>query len=155
VHAVAPSDSASKIFAPTILTQTTDTMRVMQEEIFGPILPIKTYQLLDDAVQYVRAQPRPLAFYLFDNNSARINQVLNQVVAGGVCVNDVALHFAIPTLPFGGVGPSGMGSYHGEFGFKTFSQAMPVFRQGFWSGIWMIKPPYKGWINKAIGFLTK
>ena len=107
----------------------TDDMKVMQEEIFGPILPIKTYDKVEEAINYVNAHDRPLGLYYFGQNEAEQRQVLDRTISGGVTLNDVVFHVSMEELPFGGVGPSGMGAYHGHDGFKTFSHAKSVYHQ--------------------------
>jgi coniferyl-aldehyde dehydrogenase len=130
----------------------TDDMTVMQEEIFGPILPIKTYERVEEAINYVNAHDRPLGLYYFGQDSGEERQVLDRTISGGVTVNDVVFHVSMEELPFGGVGPSGMGAYHGQEGFKTFSHAKSVYKQpkvnvaklaGF-------MPPYGAATTKAI-----
>ncbi|MCE5233818.1 MAG: coniferyl aldehyde dehydrogenase [Mizugakiibacter sp.] len=148
-------DPARRVFAPTLLLGVRDDMRVMQEEIFGPILPVLTYDTFDEALAYVNAQPRPLALYHFDRDRARSERVLDATVAGGVCLNDTVLHFAQEALPFGGVGPSGMGHYHGHAGFLTFSKQKPVFRQARWSSMALMRPPYRGLAERIVRFLTR
>ena len=128
----------------TILRNVTDDMKVMQEEIFGPILPVKTYAKMEDALDYVNAHDRPLGLYYFGSDKAEEQKVLTKTISGGVTVNDVVFHNAMEDLPFGGVGPSGMGNYHGQDGFRTFSHARAVYRQ---SGMDIaklsgLKPPY-------------
>ena len=145
----------SNVLAPTLVLDTQPDMRLMQDEIFGPILPILTYRAIDEAIDYVNAHARPLAFYLFDHSSARSKQVLSRVTAGGVTLNDCALHITQHSMPFGGVGPSGMGHYHGHAGFLTFTKAMPVFEQARWSGFWLLKPPFKALADKALAFLLR
>ncbi len=113
----------------TILRNVTDDMKVMQEEIFGPILPVMTYTDMNEAIDYVNAHDRPLGLYYFGTDKAEEAQVLGRTVSGGVTINDVIFHTAMEDLPFGGIGPSGMGNYHGEDGFKTFSHMRAVFRQ--------------------------
>ncbi len=113
-----------------LVVEPSDDMLCMQDEIFGPILNIKTYRVLDDCIRYINARPRPLAFYYFGKDKVEQEHVLTSTIAGGVSINDVAMHFACDDLPFGGVGPSGMGNYHGFEGFKTFSHAKVVFKQG-------------------------
>ena len=149
-----PGDD-SNVLAPTLVLDAKPEMRLMQDEIFGPILPILTYRAIDEAVDYVNAHPRPLAFYLFDHDKSRRQKVLSQVTAGGVTLNDCALHITQHNLPFGGVGPSGMGHYHGHAGFLTFTKAMPVFEQARWSGFWLLKPPFKALADKALTFLLR
>jgi coniferyl-aldehyde dehydrogenase len=128
----------------TIVRGVNDDMKVMQEEIFGPILPVMTYDSIDSAIDYVNAHDRPLGLYYFGDDKAEEEKVLSRTISGGVTVNDVLFHNAMEDLPFGGVGPSGMGNYHGADGFKTFSHARAVYRQsgldvGKLSGF---KPPY-------------
>jgi len=113
----------------TILRNVNDDMKVMQEEIFGPILPVMTYDSIDSAIDYVNAHDRPLGLYYFGNDKAEEQKVLTRTISGGVTVNDVLFHNAMEDLPFGGVGPSGMGNYHGQDGFKTFSHMRAVYRQ--------------------------
>ncbi len=113
----------------TILRNVTDNMKVMQEEIFGPILPVMTYASMDEAVDYVNAHDRPLGLYYFGNDKSEESKVLNRTISGGVTINDVIFHNAMEDLPFGGTGPSGMGNYHGSDGSKTFSPMRAVYRQ--------------------------
>jgi acyl-CoA reductase-like NAD-dependent aldehyde dehydrogenase len=141
--------------APTLLANVNPEMRVMQEEIFGPILPLVPYDNLDDAIAYVNNRPRPLALYYFGNFDDHIQRVLNETVAGGVTINDALFHVTQDHLPFGGVGPSGMGSYHGKFGFDTFSKLKPIFYQPALNGLWMFKPPYGKRFESLIKFLLK
>ncbi len=122
-------DRSSRRMTPVLVLGVSDSMRVMQEEIFGPILPLVPYDTIEQALDYVRDRPRPLALYYFDDDPARIDQVLRTTVSGGVCVNDTIMHFAQDALPFGGVGASGMGRYHGQYGFDTFSHGKGVFHQ--------------------------
>ncbi len=141
--------------APTLVANVNDDMRVMQEEIFGPILPLVPYDNLDEAIAYVNARPRPLALYYFGNFDDHIQRVLNETVAGGVTVNDALLHISQDHLPFGGVGPSGMGSYHGKFGFDTFSMLKPIYHQPALNGLSLFKPPYGKRFDSLIKFLLK
>jgi coniferyl-aldehyde dehydrogenase len=113
----------------TIIRNVTDDMQVMQEEIFGPILPVMTYSGITEAIDYVNAHDRPLGLYYFGKDKAEEDQVLSRTISGGVTVNDVVFHNAMEDLPFGGTGPSGMGNYHGADGFKTFSHMRAVYRQ--------------------------
>ncbi len=107
----------------------TEDMKVMQEEIFGPVLPIKTYDRIEETIDYVNGHDRPLGLYYFGEEEAEKRQVLDRTISGGATVNDVIFHISMEDLPFGGVGPSGMGSYHGFDGFKTFSHAKAVYHQ--------------------------
>lgn len=114
-----------------LVVDPSDDMVCMQNEIFGPILNLKSYRNVDECINYINAQPRPLALYYFGKDKDEQQQVTDQTIAGGMTVNDVAMHYACDDLPFGGIGPSGMGNYHGFEGFKTFSHAKSVFKQGF------------------------
>jgi coniferyl-aldehyde dehydrogenase len=115
--------------APTLILDVTDDMTVMQEEIFGPVLPIKTYKNVKDAVAYINAHDKPLGLYYFGSDAAEQEFVLSNTSSGGVTINDVVFHVAMEDLPFGGIGPSGMGSYHGHDGFKEFSHARAIYTQ--------------------------
>ena len=137
--------------APVVVTGTTDSMAIMREEIFGPILPVVAYDTLEDAIAYVNARPRPLALYYFDNHRARVDQVMRSTVSGGASVNDTVLHFAQEGLPFGGIGPSGMGAYHGRDGFRTFSHMKGVFQQSRWTFTDLLVPPYGDRFRRLIG----
>jgi len=141
----------------TILKNVTDDMKAMQEEIFGPVLPVKTYTSIDDAIDYVNEQDRPLGLYYFGQDAGEREKVLTKTISGGVTVNDVIFHVSMEDLPFGGVGPSGMGSYHGVEGFREFSHARSVYTQpkidvaklgGF-------KPPYGPATEKAVKTMMK
>jgi coniferyl-aldehyde dehydrogenase len=136
----------------TIIRNPTDDMKVMQEEIFGPILPVKTYAHIDDAIDYVNAHDRPLGLYYFGNDKSEEDRVLTRTISGGVTVNDVLFHNAMEDLPFGGVGPSGMGNYHGFDGFKTFSHMKAVYRQPKLdvAGLGGFKPPYGSATHKTL-----
>jgi coniferyl-aldehyde dehydrogenase len=114
---------------PTLVIDPDDDLKVMQDEIFGPVLPVKGYRDVDETIDYVNHRPRPLGLYYFGQNRAEEEKVLTHTTSGGVSVNDVVMHVAQEDLPFGGVGPSGMGAYHGHDGFKTFSHAKAIFTQ--------------------------
>ena len=133
-----------------LLLNTTDDMRVMQEEIFGPLLPIVPYADLDEALAYINARPRPLALYYFGYDRDEQQRVLQTTHSGGVCLNDSLLHVAQDDLPFGGIGPSGMGHYHGHEGFLTFSKAKGVFIKQRFNAARLIYPPYGKWWQKLI-----
>jgi coniferyl-aldehyde dehydrogenase len=141
--------------APTIVYGVTENMTVMQEEIFGPILPLVPYDTFDTAIRYVNDHPRPLALYYFGRDSQNMERVLSETVAGGVTINETLLHISQDELPFGGVGPSGMGAYHGKFGFDTFSKLKPVFRQPKLNGLNLLKPPYGKRVEKMLKLLLK
>jgi coniferyl-aldehyde dehydrogenase len=147
----------SRSFPPTLILGANNTMRVMQEEIFGPILPIVTYSSIEDALSFINGRPRPLALYYFDRNKPRISKVLEQTVSGGAAINDCIFHFAQHQLPFGGVGASGMGAYHGFDGFCAFSKKKGVLLQNSFVGSFLdraLKPPYTSWSDRTIGFLV-
>ncbi len=144
IHALHPdpTDTERRRMTPQAFTAVRDDMRVMQEEIFGPLLPIVGYDSIDDAIAYVNARPRPLALYYFGARGAVLDKVLTHTISGGVTVNNTAFHVIQEDLPFGGVGPSGMGHYHGKTGFDTFSKLKPVFYDGRLSGSRFLMPPY-------------
>jgi coniferyl-aldehyde dehydrogenase len=114
---------------PSLILDVNEEMTVMQEEIFGPLLPIKTYDNIEEAISYVRTHPRPLALYYFGNDFAEERLVLDRTTSGGVTINDCMAHISAKSLPLGGIGPSGMGAYRGKTGFLTFSHARSVYRQ--------------------------
>ena len=136
------ADPVARILPPTLLLDPPDASAVMQEEIFGPLLPIKGYRTLDEAIAFVNARDRPLALYPFSNDRAIVDRILQETLAGGVSVNDTLFHFAVGDLPFGGVGASGMGAYHGRAGFDAMTKQLPVFRQARLTGGDLLKPPY-------------
>ncbi len=141
----------------TILRNVTDDMEAMQEEIFGPVLPVKTYSNVSEAIDYVNGKDRPLGLYYFGGDRDEREQVLNRTISGGVTVNDVIMHVSMDDLPFGGVGPSGIGSYHGPEGFREFSHARSVYTQPKVdiAAIAGFKPPYGAKTKKAIAGQVK
>jgi coniferyl-aldehyde dehydrogenase len=147
-------DDARRMFPPTLILNPTDDMRVMQEEIFGPLLPIKTYNRLDEALDYVNDRDRPLALYYFGENKKNQDYVLENTLSGGVTINDTLYHLPQPNLPFGGVGPSGMGHYHGHFGFLEFSKQKPVFIQTRLAFLDLLTPPYGRLANTVLRVLV-
>jgi len=140
---------------PAMLTRVNDGMAVMQEEIFGPLLPLLPYDSIEQAIAHVAAHPHPLALYLFEQDRAVIDNVLARTLAGGVPINDPLYHIAQHGLPFGGVGPSGMGGYHGEAGFRTFSHMKPVFHQARINGAGLLNPPYGGRFKRMLSIMLK
>jgi coniferyl-aldehyde dehydrogenase len=146
-------DPAQRKIAPTLLIDPPDDLAVMREEIFGPVLPIVSYNTLDDAIAYVNARPRPLALYFFGPDRIAREKVLSRTVSGGVTVNDTLLHYAAESLPFGGVGPSGMGAYHGEAGFAAFSHRKAVFLQNPINGTALLRPPFGQIAERMIKFM--
>ncbi len=128
--------------APTLLIDPADDLAVMREEIFGPVLPVISYKTLDDAIAYVNARPRPLALYYFGVSRGERDRVLDRTTSGGASVNETLMHVVVENLPFGGVGASGMGAYHGEYGFQTFSHRKGVFLQSRYNAAHLMRPPY-------------
>lgn len=126
----------------TVVLGATPEMAVMQEEIFGPILPVVSYKDAEDAIAVVNTRPRPLALYLFSEDRKLVDLVLTRTTSGNVTINDTLIHYAIDDLPFGGVGASGIGAYHGEEGFKTFSHAKGVFEQARWNFAGLARAPF-------------
>ena len=142
---------------PTIIKNATDDMRVLEEEIFGPLLPIKTYKDFNETIDYVNSKPRPLAVYYFGRDKVEERNVLDRTTSGGVCLNDVIMHIMQEDLPFGGVGPAGMGAYHGYDGFKTFSHAKGIYKQSKLdiAGLGGMRPPYGKKTESTIKMQTK
>ncbi|NJD36329.1 MAG: coniferyl aldehyde dehydrogenase [Betaproteobacteria bacterium] len=151
----ADADATTRRLPPLAILNVDDDMRVMQDEIFGPLLPVLPYADLDAAIAYVNQHPRPLALYCFENDSGQRDRVLNETVAGGVTVNDTILHIAQEDLPFGGVGPSGMGHYHGIEGFRTFSKQKGVFYQSSLNAMSLFNPPYGALFERLAKFLIR
>ena len=120
-------EEADRTIHPTLLTNVTPDMLIMQEEIFAPIVPVMTYKTIDDAVDYISGRDKPLALYIFSDDEAVVDKVLSQTSSGGVTINGFFMHYLENNLPFGGVNQSGMGSYHGEFGFRAFSHERAVY----------------------------
>lgn len=139
--------------APALLWNVPPTAAILTQEIFGPVLPILSYRTLEEAVVMINSRPRPLALYLFSRRKADVDFVLNRTRAGGVTLNDTLLHAAQDGLPFGGIGESGMGAYHGEAGFRTFSQARPLFQASGFSPARLVRPPYGDRIDRLLRWL--
>jgi len=140
----------TRILAPTLLLDVTDEMKIMQEEIFGPLMPILPYDRIEEAMNYIADRPRPLALYYFGYDKAEQERLMNQTHAGGMCINDTILHVAQDDMPIGGIGPSGMGHYHGHEGFLTFSKAKGVYIKQRFNGARPIYPPYGGAVLKLV-----
>ena len=134
---------------PTVVLGATDDMGILNEEIFGPVLPIVPYRDINEAIARINAGPRPLALYFFGGNSEDRRKVLERTTSGNVTINDTLLHYAQDDLPFGGVGPSGMGAYHGIEGFKSLSHAKGIFEQSRWNMTGMLRPPF-GWLSNFV-----
>jgi len=153
MHPLADQEGQGRHLAPAIFTEVDPESDLMQEEIFGPWLPLVSYETFDEALNFVASRPSPLALYLFEEDARRKKQTLEQCPAGGVTFNDTLFHIAQPHLPFGGVGPSGMGAYHGESGFRLFSRMTPIFHQSRLNGTSLFNPPYEGrfkWLLKQL-----
>ena len=150
-----PWDAATRKIAPHLVLDPPLDCELMQREIFGPVLPVLGYEQLDEAVQFINARPRPLAFYPFSRRRARIRYLLEHVMSGGVSVNDALWHVGQHDLPFGGVGASGMGHYHGGEGFLTFSKLRPVFYQAPVSGMRLLWPPFSALADRVLDVLTR
>jgi coniferyl-aldehyde dehydrogenase len=150
-----PFDAATRKIVPHVVIDAPADSALMQREIFGPILPLRTYGSLDEVIAAVNAGDRPLAVYPFSKDAAFVQRVLDHVMSGGVSVTDALFHIAQHDLPFGGVGPSGMGHYHGREGFETFSKLRPVFRQAPVSALKFMGPPYGARMDALLKFLIK
>ena len=148
------TDLEEKYIAPTLITNVSLESELMQEEIFGPILPILDYSNLEDAIAFINQRPKPLALYLFSNNRSKQERVLEATSSGGVCINDTIFQVGVIDLPFGGVGPSGMGAYHGKASFDTFSHYKSVLKKSFRFELNVRYPPYGNklnWIKRLLG----
>ena len=143
-------DDSRQRLTTHLLLDTTDEMMVMQNEIFGPLLPVVPYDSIDDAMAYIRQRPRPLALYLLSYDEPLQQKIIDQSHSGGMCINDTVMHVAADDAPFGGIGPSGMGHYHGVEGFKTFSKAKTVLTQGKFCPSTLMHPPYGKWLQQLI-----
>jgi coniferyl-aldehyde dehydrogenase len=152
---VTTTPSPIRKLAPTILVGVNDSMAVMNEEIFGPVLPIEAYDTLDQAIDKINARPRPLSLYMFGGDAAARKKVLDRTTAGGVTIDDTLLHFSNENLPFGGIGASGIGAYHGEHGFLTFTHQKAVFIQSRLSFTWLLRPPYGKRFERVLALLKK
>ncbi len=148
-------DEARHRIAPHIVLGAPSDTELMSSEIFGPVLPLVGYRELDEVIERINAGPRPLALYPFSHRKDRVSQLIERVMSGGVSVNDAVLHVGQDDLPFGGVGESGMGHYHGYEGFLTFSKLRPVFRQARWSSMKLLTPPYGKLADRLLAFLTR
>jgi coniferyl-aldehyde dehydrogenase len=144
-----------RLFPPTLLLEPPADSEAMRNEIFGPILPVLSYRNLDEAIARIRSMDRPLALYPFSDDAHNVEKIIDAALAGGVTVNDTLLHFGAHDLPFGGIGPSGIGAIHGRTGFDTFSKLLPVFRQRRFAGSDLLKPPYRGFVDRMVRLLSK
>ncbi len=148
------NDQLRKI-PPHLVLDVTDDMVIMQEEIFGPLLPVKTYRTLDEVIAYVNGKDRPLGFYVFTNDKATEEKLLYSTISGGVTINNCMLHVAQHDMPFGGIGASGLGHYHGHEGFLEFSKLRPVFTNPRLSLLHLFYPPYTAMTRRLLGLLIK
>jgi coniferyl-aldehyde dehydrogenase len=155
IIALGRSDAKSRKLAPALVVGVNSDMAIMHEEIFGPLLPVEAYATLDDAIAIINARPHPLAFYYFGADSARRERVLRDTLAGGATVNDTLWHFAHEGLPFGGVGASGFGAYHGERSFRTFSHEKAIFTQPRAAAARLLYPPYGGTFERMLALLKR
>ncbi|HET7267524.1 MAG TPA: coniferyl aldehyde dehydrogenase [Oleiagrimonas sp.] len=159
VHSLGSADDGStaipRRLPPTLLTDVDIDSRVMQEEIFGPLLSLIPCDDIGQALDFIDARPHPLSLYLFTRDKALKRNVLERHLAGGVTVNDTLYHIAQHGLPFGGVGASGMGAYHGEYGFRTFSKMKPVFHQSRLNGAGLLSPPYDARFQRVMKWLLR
>lgn len=145
------TDASQLYIAPTVFRNVAVDSPIMREEIFGPLLPVVVVSSVEKAIEFVNDRAQPLALYVFTNSSAVSDKVLAQTTSGGACVNDTIMHVSNPNLPFGGVGPSGLGAYHGKFGFDTFSHAKAVLSAPTWSDPALRYPPYS---DKALNIVS-
>jgi aldehyde dehydrogenase (NAD+) len=144
-------DAATNYISPTLLTEVDPASPLMQEEIFGPLLPILKVPDMESAVAFVNARPKPLALYVFSGSRSRAEELVARTTAGGGCINDTIMHFAHTGLPTGGVNTSGFGKAHGVHGFKAFSNARGILRQRTrFSAIQLMYPPYTGFVRRMI-----
>lgn len=151
-----PVEAESKFIHPIILTNVQATSRLMEEEIFGPVLPVISYRSLDEAIQGINQKPKPLALYIFGSNKKEQKEVLSKTSSGAVCINDCAIHFLHPNLPFGGVNNSGIGKSHGYYGFLAFSNEKPVLRQrNGLTGVQFFYPPYTSRTKRILDWLIR
>ncbi|MBU8895925.1 aldehyde dehydrogenase family protein [Corallococcus sp. H22C18031201] len=151
------ADGPSRYLAPTVLSGVTPDMPIMEGEIFGPVLPVMTYQRREEVYAHINGGEKPLALYVFSQDKRAVEEVFQHTTSGGAVVNNVLIHVANPNLPFGGVGMSGLGNYHGHFGFKTFSHERAVSVQWMKSLVAVFYPPYRGktqeWASRATRML--
>jgi aldehyde dehydrogenase (NAD+) len=148
-------NSDSKYIAPTIISNLNEEATLLQEEIFGPILPIVTYDTLDEAIDYINTKERPLALYVYSKNKSNIDQVIKNTRAGGTCINNNIIHYANHNLPFGGINTSGIGKSHGVFGFEAFSNKRAVVKQHTFGVTELLFPPYTNFKEKLAKLTIK
>lgn len=151
-----PAIEEQNFLHPVILSKVPLQSRIMEEEIFGPVLPILTYSTEEEAINLINSKPKPLALYIFSNRKAFQNKVMRETTAGSACINDCVLQFTHPNLPFGGINASGIGKSHGKYGFMAFSNEKPVVKQrsGF-SSTYFLHPPYTASVKRVIDMMVK
>jgi coniferyl-aldehyde dehydrogenase len=152
-----PGDATGRphTLAPTVVLGVTDEMKIAHEEIFGPILPIFSYGKIDDAIAYVNARPRPLALYYFGPGGTERRKVLTGTISGNVMINGTIMHVAQDDLPFGGVGTSGIGAYHGIEGFKRLSHAKGIYAQRRWNTLNLFRPPFGKLVDRLLNLMLR
>ena len=157
IHRLTDAEASieTRLMPPVIISEPAPESDVMQNEIFAPVLPLMHYDTLDNAIAFVNARPRPLALYVFGDNNRDIDKVRTNTVSGGLCINEVIMHVAQHDLPFGGVGDSGTGAYHGKAGFERLSHMKPIFVQSKLNGLNILLPPYGGLFKKAMALFLK
>jgi len=151
----APADRSKRLLPPIVVLDAPENCMLMREEIFGPVLPIVGYDTLDDALEWINSHPHPLALYIFAEDRKEQTKVIDRTQSGGVTVNGTLLHIAQEGLPFGGVGASGMGAYHGRAGFDRFTHARAVFKTGFFNAASWLAPPYGKRAKRLLKFLMR
>lgn len=149
------TDASQRYIAPTIIDDVTPDSKVMQEEIFGPLMPVIGYDRIEDAIELINSRERPLALYIFSRSSRFAGKIIDEVISGGVCINDVIVHVGNVRLPFGGVGNSGIGAYNGKIGFDTFSHKRAVLKRSFWFDVQQRYAPYTGGKFNFIKFAVR
>jgi coniferyl-aldehyde dehydrogenase len=140
---------------PTVVLGVTNDMMIAHEEIFGPILPVFTYRTIEEAIAFVDARPRPLALYYYGGDKPAQRKVLDGTVSGNVTINGTIMHIAQDDLPFGGVGASGMGAYHGIEGFRRLSHAKGIYEQGRWNSTTLLRAPFGKIADRILGFVLR
>lgn len=147
--------AADHVLAPVLLLDVTPQMAVMQEEIFGPVLPVLTYNTLDEAIAFINARPRPLALYYFGDNRVERDRLLKRTVSGNVTINGTLMHYVQDDLPFGGVGDSGIGAYHGKEGFMALTHPRGIYRQGRLNAATLLQPPFGKLTDAITNFILR
>jgi aldehyde dehydrogenase (NAD+) len=148
-------DEADTYLEPTLVSNLTEDCTLMQEEIFGPILPVKTYKTLDKAVDYINSNEKPLALYIFSKSKKNTNFIIKNTRAGGTCLNHNLLQYLNHNLPFGGSNNSGIGKSHGYFGFLEFTNQRSLLKQHTFGAVDLLKPPYNNWKQKIVDLTIK